>query len=80
MAFTDEQKLNFAKQGLKTRIMAVEDWTTFKSLVANITPAQFKNLIKSALADQITVQESWAAEATTTAADYTELHTEVNEI
>ena len=80
MAFTDEQKLNFAKQALKVRIMAVEEWTTFKSLVENITSNQLKNLIKSALADEKEREETEATESTADAADYQSLWDEIDGI
>ena len=80
MAFTDDQKLNFAKQALKVRIMAVEEWTTFKSLVENITSNQLKNLIKSALADEKEREETEATESTADAADYQSLSDEVDAI
>ena len=80
MAFTDEQKLNFAKQALKIRVMAVDEWATFKSLVENITSNQLKNLIKSALADEKEREETEATESTADAADYQSLWDEIDGI
>ena len=80
MAFTDEQKLNFAKQALKIRVMAVSEWSTFKSLVENITSNQLKSLIKSALADEKDREEAEVAESTADAADYQSLWDEIDGI
>lgn len=78
MAFTDDEKLNFAKQALKTKIMAIAEWPTFKSLVENITPAQFKNLIKVALAAEKVKRQEAADAITSEVTDYQALHDEVD--
>ena len=50
MPITDEEKLNYAKQAFKAKIMQLETWDSFKNMVQNITPSKIKTLVVTALA------------------------------
>lgn len=80
MAFTDEQKLLFSKQALKKKIMEIELWSDFTSLIQNITSNQLKNLIKNALLIEKQKEEAEAAESTINATNYQSLYNEVNNL
>ena len=77
---TDEEKLYFAKNALKIKIMQVDDWDQFKSWIAIVTPTRIKNLIIAALEDREAAATGEAAEQTTLATDLDSLSTEITNI
>jgi len=78
MAFTDAEKLFTAKMALEKKILQVDTWANFKSLVQNITSNQLKNLILNAIATKKTEAQSLAIDSTTKAADLQDLSDELD--
>ena len=78
MPITDEEKLEFSKQAFKAKIMQIDTWDSFKSMIGGITPVKVRNLVLSALA----VRKQSAAASIITAGesveDIEELETELS--
>jgi hypothetical protein len=80
MAYTEEEKLQIAKNALKHKIMQIETWADFKLFALNVSTAKIKNLVRAALAINREDHVNSQTTSTTGIENVDEFYVEVGEL
>ena len=80
MAMTDDEKLAFAVSKFKEKLLSIETWTEFKTLISSIKKAEVKTFLKKALQEEVDRRKQFATEETKMVANLKALKDEINSI